>query len=283
MSTQHTMKRSLLLLLLAVVVVFAGTQAHSTLPLHRYYAGLYPVSLPKNGGVAVMELRIWEDSLSYQTFGNCCDGESWREIRVMVQDDLTYNATLLRDTPWVIQLDDDHSYKELLEIELSPNDTCRMRLIMHNVKGGRFGTTVFWVTRPDTTEIWYSYPGPRLADRLNRKPDTTLYRAWIDLSDPRRRQVFFEEFEAVEQKYGTPVPVGDSGIYHFRATRDDIRSLIRERWRAGYIDTPPPMPDLPAGCSVKVETGPRRPPVQNPRRPRPTSTEDSSQGSSPVR
>jgi len=288
MSTQHTMRRSLLLLLLAVVIVGLVVAGIATSVVGggqptRYYAGIFPVELPEGGGLATLELRMYEDTTYCSKCNNCCNEEDWRYIEVAFAEEKSRNVRFVGDTLWSIQLDDEHRAETQFNVELQSNDTCYVRMIIRNQTGRGTFAHAYIVTAPDTTEFWHYPPGPRLSDRLNRKPDTTLYRAWIDLSDPRRRQVFLEGFSEIEHKYGKPVPVGDSGIYHFSTSRGAVERLIRERWRAGYIDTPPPMPDLPAGCSVKVETGPRRPPVKNPRRPRPTSKEDSSQGSSPVR
>ena len=288
MSTQHTMKRSLLLLLLAAVIVGLVVAGIATSVVGggqptRYYAGIFPVELPEGGGLATLELRMYEDTTYCSKCNNCCNEEDWRYIEVAFAEEKSRNVRFVGDTLWSIQLDDEHRAETQFNVELQSNDTCYVRMIIRNQTGRGTFAHAYIVTAPDTTEFWHYPPGPRLSDRLNRKPDTTLYRAWIDLSDPRRRQVFFEEFEAVEQKYGTPVPVGDSGIYHFRATRDDIRSLIRERWRAGYIDTPPPLPEYKGGNILVVDTLEGRPPVKNPRRPRPISTEDTSQGSSRVR
>jgi len=266
------MKRGLLLLLLAVVVGLSiGTSAQASRQSVRYYAGIFPVELPKGGGLATLELRMYEDTTYCTWCRNCCTEEDWREIQVCFVAEKSEKVSFIGDTLWTVYLDDDHRCSTQFQVELLPDDTCYLRMTIRNQTGRGAFSNAYFVTTPDTTEIWYSYPGPRLADRLNRKPDTTLYRAWIDLSDPRRRQVFFEEFEAVEQKYGTPVPVGDSGIYHFRATRDDIRHLIRERWNAGYIDTPPPLPEYKGGNILVVDTLEGRPPVKNPRRPDTTS------------
>jgi hypothetical protein len=256
------------LLLLAVMIVGAYSNTYAVSDLgERYLAQILPVSLPKDGGIATIQFRFWEDSAYCQRCEECCDEAESRYFQVEIPDKHTTSATVLRDDPWLIGLDADGSHEELISVKLTPNDTSMVYLRITYDDHPCNGALAWFVTRPDTTEFWYHPPGQTLADRLNRKPDTTLYRAWINLSDTVRRRVFLERFEEVEHKYGAPVPVGDTGIYHFLTPRGGVEHLLGERWKAGYIDTPPPMPDQPRGCSVKVETGPRRPPVKNPRRP----------------
>jgi hypothetical protein len=261
---KETMWRLPALLLLTVMVVGLATTAMATGQAVRYFAGIYPVELPEGGGIATLELRMYEDTMYCKACRSCCNEDDWKYIEVAFMAEKSAGITFVGDTLWSVRLDDEHRAETRFQVELQPHDTSMLRMLIRNETGRGAFAIAWFVTTPDTTEFWHHRPGPTLADRLNRKPDTTLYRAWINLSDTVRRRVFLEQFEERDSRFGTPVPVGDSGIYHFLGTRHGIEHLMRERWDAGFIDTPPPLPKYKTKSTLVVDTLEGDPPVKNP-------------------
>jgi hypothetical protein len=235
--------RSGFTVLFLAVVFLGGCQDKATPPAERYFARLYPESLPQNGGTAFMILRVWQSKHFCRQYPKWCEKEEGRHLLVSLREDKTNRAELLRDWPWVIHLDDDFRYEETLSVRLAPDDTCTLQLSLANERDLPAGTRVYWVTGPDTTEVWYHYPGAHVSHFRNCILDSSdVLRAWINLSNERQRRYFLQIAALEHPLFGTPVLVDDSGLYHFRGTHYMIQTMIDLCWDVGFIDTPPPLP-----------------------------------------
>ena len=165
MSTQHTMKQSLLLLLLAVVIpalVVSAAQADGGWIIQPKEIEFKPVQHPSYPGPVDLLFRFVPPE-SYKGDG---------QFRVMARP--LYAGSYSGPEEWTITAFPDKPHEEILHMTIAPDTVSGLTLLIYGDMFHLF-PSVYFIHRNDSVEFWKGYPlGPQPPADRTQQPDDTL-------------------------------------------------------------------------------------------------------------
>jgi len=206
MSTQHTMKRSLLLLLLAVVITLtAGHAALGSWGFPPAKVGVFePVNRPVEPGSVDLVLRFAPP----EGF----EGDGTFHVRAVAREAGVYTGR----EEWTITALPNKPHEEILTLIVAPDTISALTLFVMG-KDYHWFPDAYFIERGDSLEFWNSYPRPPDVP-LNRlpKPDDTLDVRVVMRSQEQLNRVLDVLSELPDSTIGTQV-----------ITRATVRQLMR--------------------------------------------------------
>lgn len=233
--------RNLTVLSLAVgLLSMASFVLASTTPIRTLEYTFKPVEMPKKAGPVKLEFAFKRKQVKHKLQKDVYDCD---EVQIRIKK--LYNLGYAGDTAWVMQIDSGEWYSAIFEVDIPPNDTSGIEVV---VKCGRTPnpSACYFVTTGDTIEFYKGRPSshdptpPRrtiasFVDTLTEEQLQTKYEVVLDLKKSA-------DLKFVEGLLGK---LADSNIfdakqsyYRLWMSLENIIEIRKRHIECGFIDPP---------------------------------------------
>ena len=203
----------------------------SSRPVRTLEYTFKPVEMPKKAGPVKLELAFKRKQAKSKFEKDVLDCD---EVQIRIKK--LHNLVYAGDTSWVMQIDSGKWYSAIFEVDIPPNDTSGIEVV---VKCGRTSNPAafYFVTTGDTIEFYKGkpsgYPPTPSAGRSNDPDRDTLtieqlqtkYEIWVDLRDKTHLKI---AKRILGQLHDSSEVTGEKGYFVLNITLDEILKLADE-------------------------------------------------------